>query len=71
MSRLGGSDQENEGTLFYRGTKYVADFMTKMKVEIIVTDDLVDKVIGTVRKIASTDKKGDCRIYVLPLIEAI
>jgi len=71
VSRLGGDDQKNDGTLFYRGTRYASAFMTRMKVEIIVADDLVDKVIGTISRIAKTDGKGGCQIYVLPLIEAI
>ena len=57
--------------LSYRGAEYVPDFMTKMKVEIIAADGLVDKVVETIRKIAWTDRKGDCRIFILPLIEAL
>ncbi len=63
-----GRDQEK--TLFYRGTEYVADFVGKMKVELIVEDDLADKVVGIISKIAGRDGKGDCRIYILPLIGA-
>ena len=55
---------------YYRGAEYEPDFMTKMKVEIIAADGLVDKVVETIRKIARTDLKGDCRIYILPLVEA-
>jgi nitrogen regulatory protein PII len=58
-------------TLFYRGAEYVADFMTKMDVEVIVADGLVDNVVATIRKIARMDQKGDCKICILPLIEAL
>ncbi len=68
VSRL-SSNGFGKGVL-YRGAEYVADFMTKMKVEIIVEDGLVDKVVGTIRKIARTDRKEDCRIFILPLVEA-
>lgn len=70
------SQRESNGlkqgeALFYRGAELVTDFMTKMKVEIIVADGLVDMVVATIRKIARTDQKEDCRIYILPLIEAL
>lgn len=55
---------------YYRGAEYVPDFMTKMKVEIIAADGLVEKIIETIRTIAGTERKGDCRIFILPLIEA-
>jgi len=58
-------------TLLYRGAEYVADFMTKMDVEIIVADGLVDNVVATIRKIVRMDQKGDCKICILPLIEAL
>ena len=58
-------------TLFYRGAEYVADFIEKIKVEIIAADDLDDKVIETIVKIADTGQKKDCKIYVLPLIKAL
>ncbi len=57
--------------LLYRGAEYVVDFMTKTEVEIIVADGFVDKVVDTIRKIAGTSRKEDCRICILPLIEAI
>ena len=57
-------------TLLYRGAEYVADFMTKTEVEIIVADGFVDKVVEAIRKIAKMSKREDCRICILPLIEA-
>ena len=71
VSRLASDSFKKGEALFYRGAEYVADFMTKMKVEIIAADDLVDKVVETIRKIAGTERKGDCRIFILPLIEAL
>jgi nitrogen regulatory protein PII len=57
-------------TMFYRGAEYVADFITKIKVQIIATDDLVGKVAETIVKIAATERKRDCRICILPIDEA-
>ena len=71
VSRLASNSFKKGEALFYRGAEYVEDFKTKMKVEIIVADGLVDKVVETIREIARTDRKEDCRIFVLPLIEAL
>ena len=57
--------------LLYRGVEYVPDLMARMKVEIIAADGLVDKIVETIRKIAGTERKGDCRIFILPLIAAL
>ena len=71
VNRLANNGFRKGQALLYRGTEYVADFMTNMKVEIIVEDGLVDKVVERIRKIARTDRKEDCRIFILPLIEAL
>lgn len=71
VGRLISNGVKKGEALLYRGTEYAADFMTKMKVEIIVADGLVDKVVETIRKIAGTGRKGDCLICILPLVEAL
>jgi len=71
VSRLASDSFKKGEALFYRGAEYVADFMTKMDVEIIVADGLVDNVVATIRKIVRMDQKGDCKICILPLIEAL
>jgi len=62
----GGKKRE---PMFYRGAEYVADFITKIKIEIIALDYLVDRVAETIVKIAAPEQKGDCRIYILPIDE--
>ena len=57
--------------LLYRGAEYIPDFIARMKVEIIAADGLVDKIVETIRKIAGTERKGDCRIFILPIIKAL
>ena len=71
VSRLVRNGLKKGEALFYRGAEYIPDFMEKMKVEIIAADGLVDKVVETIRKIAGTGLKGDCRIYILPLVKAL
>jgi nitrogen regulatory protein PII len=67
------SQPVNQGSkpVFYRGAECVADFIAKIKVEIIAADDLVGKVSQTILKIAATERKRDCRIYILPVLEAL
>jgi len=51
----------------YRGAEYVVDFIPKVKVETIVGDDLVDKVVDTIMTTVRTGKIGDGKIFVLPV----
>ena len=57
-------------TMSYRGSEYATDFIKKIKVEIIAADNIVGKVVKTIRDIAGTGRKEDCRIFILPFIEA-
>ncbi len=51
----------------YRGAEYVVDFIPKVKVETIIGDDLVDKVVDTIMTTVRTGKIGDGKIFVLPV----
>ncbi len=55
----------------YRGAEYVVDFVPKVKIEIIVDDAQADQVVETIRKAANTEKIGDGKIFVLPVMEAV
>src|SRR5215468_9595083 len=55
----------------YRGSAYVVDFVPKVKLEIIVKDDLVHQVISAITEAAKTGRIGDGKIFVLPLDEVI
>jgi nitrogen regulatory protein PII len=54
----------------YRGAEYATDFIKKIKVEIIAADDLASRVVKTIRGIAGTGRKEDCRILVLSFVDA-
>jgi nitrogen regulatory protein PII len=69
VSQPVSQDSKKGETMFYRGAEYVSDFITKIKVEIIAVDDLVGRVAEIITRIASTGRKGDCRIYILPIDE--
>src|ERR1700742_954642 len=55
----------------YRGSAYVVDFVPKVKLEIIVKDDLVHQVIETISLAAKTGRIGDGKIFVLPVDEVV
>ena len=57
-------------TISYRGAEYATDLIKKIKVEIIAADDLASRVVKTIRGIAGTERKEDCRILVLSFIDA-
>ncbi|MCK5392565.1 MAG: P-II family nitrogen regulator, partial [Deltaproteobacteria bacterium] len=58
-------------TELYRGAEYVIDFLPKIKLEIVVSDDMVSKVIDAIIDSAKTGKIGDGKIFVLPMEEVI
>ena len=66
-----GFGRQKGHTELYRGAEYVVDFLPKIKLEIVVAADLVDKVIEAIVGAANTGKIGDGKIFVLPLEEAI
>lgn len=51
----------------YRGAEYVVDFIPKVKVEIVVDGDMVDKVVEAIMNSVKTGKIGDGKIFVLPV----
>ena len=55
----------------YRGSAYVVDFVPKVKVEVVVPDDLVAQLIEAVEKAAKTGRIGDGKIFVSPVEEAV
>lgn len=55
----------------YRGAEYIVDFLPKVKIEIVIGDDLVDKAIDAIRRAAQTGRIGDGKIFVSNIEEAI
>ena len=55
----------------YRGAEYVVDFIPKIKIEVVVGDDIADKVVETIKQSANTGKIGDGKIFVMPVEEAV
>jgi nitrogen regulatory protein P-II 1 len=55
----------------YRGAEYVVDFLPKLKIEVVVPDDLVSSVVEAITSAARTGKIGDGKIFVSEVIEAV
>ncbi len=66
-----GFGRQKGHTEFYRGAEYVVDFLPKVKVEIVLTDEQVEPAIEAVMKAARTGRIGDGKIFVLDVHEAI
>jgi nitrogen regulatory protein P-II 1 len=71
VSEVKGFGRQKGHTELYRGAEYVVDFLPKVKLEIIVNEDLVAKVVETIEKAARTGRIGDGKIFVTPVEEVV
>jgi nitrogen regulatory protein P-II 1 len=70
-SEVKGFGRQKGHTELYRGAEYVVDFLPKVKLEIIVDDDIVATVVETIQRTARSGRIGDGKIFVLPLDEVV
>ena len=71
VTEVKGFGRQKGHTELYRGAEYVVDFLPKIKLEIVVRDEIVERVIDAITTAANTGKIGDGKIFVLPLEEAV
>ncbi len=71
VSEVKGFGRQKGHTEIYRGSEYTVDFLPKVKIELVVGDDIVDKAVDTIGEAAKTGKIGDGKIFVLPVEDAI
>ena len=71
VSEVKGFGRQKGHTELYRGAEYVVDFLPKIKVEIVVHDDMVETCIDTIIKSARSGKIGDGKIFVTPVERVI
>ncbi|GBD26137.1 MAG: P-II family nitrogen regulator [Candidatus Binatia bacterium] len=71
VSEVKGFGRQKGHTELYRGAEYVVDFLPKVKLEIIVKDEMVSQVVETIMKAAKTGRIGDGKIFVLPVEEVV
>ena len=71
VSEVKGFGRQKGHTELYRGAEYVVDFLPKLKLEIVISDDQLDTCVQTIIKAANTGKIGDGKIFVLPVEQVI
>src|SRR6266702_8467192 len=71
ISEVKGFGRQNGHTELYRGAEYTVDFLPKVKIEIVLGDDMVEKAIEAIRRAAQTGRIGDGKIFVSNVEEAI
>ena len=71
VSEVKGFGRQKGHTELYRGAEYVVDFLPKIKMEIIVKDELAQRVIDTVQNAAKTGRIGDGKIFVTSIDEVL
>jgi len=71
VSEVKGFGRQKGHTELYRGAEYVVDFIPKIKMEIIVSDELAAKVVEVIATAAKTGRIGDGKIFVTPVDEVV
>lgn len=71
VTEVKGFGRQKGHTELYRGAEYVVDFLPKVKLEVGIPDELLDRVIEAISKAANTGKIGDGKIFVTSLEQAI
>ena len=71
VTEVKGFGRQKGHTEIYRGSEYTVDFLPKVKLEIVVPDDVVAKTVEAIVKAAKTGKIGDGKVFVVSLEDAI
>ncbi len=71
VTEVKGFGRQKGHTELYRGAEYVVDFLPKVKIEVAVIDDVLDRAVQSIIKAANTGKIGDGKIFITTLEEVI
>jgi nitrogen regulatory protein P-II 1 len=71
VTEVSGYGRQKGHKEIYRGAEYVVDFVPKIKIELVVSDERAEETIETVRNAANSGKIGDGKIFVLPVEQVI
>lgn len=71
ITEVKGFGRQKGHTELYRGAEYVVDFIPKVKIEVIVPDEIADKICSIIEKTARTGKIGDGKIFIAHIDDAI
>ena len=71
VTEVKGFGRQRGHTELYRGAEYVVDFLPKIKIEVAVTDDLLERVVDAIQRSANSGKIGDGKIFVWQLDQVV
>ncbi|WKZ33009.1 MAG: P-II family nitrogen regulator [Thermodesulfobacteriota bacterium] len=71
VSEVKGFGRQKGHSEFYRGAEYTLDFLPKVKVEVVTTDELTPKVVEAIMNAAKTGKIGDGKIFISPIEDGV
>jgi nitrogen regulatory protein PII len=71
VSEVKGFGRQKGHTEIYRGSEYTVDFLPKVKLETVVSDDMVAKVVDAIVSASQTGKIGDGKVFIIPIEEAV
>jgi nitrogen regulatory protein P-II 1 len=71
VTEVKGFGRQKGHTELYRGAEYVVDFLPKVKIEVVVEDDIVDRAVEAIQAAAKTDRIGDGKIFVCEVTDVV
>jgi nitrogen regulatory protein PII len=71
VTEVKGFGRQKGHTEIYRGSEYTVDFLPKIKLELVITDEKVEEAVSAIVKAARTGKIGDGKIFVSDVVEAV
>ncbi|MFQ5330145.1 MAG: P-II family nitrogen regulator [Thermodesulfobacteriota bacterium] len=71
VSEVKGFGRQKGHTELYRGAEYIVDFLPKIKLEIVTTDDMAAKTVEAIMEAANTGKIGDGKIFIIPVEDVV
>ena len=71
VSEVKGFGRQKGHTEIYRGSEYTVDFLPKIKIEVVLADDLAEKAVAAIVKAAKTGKIGDGKVFISPVLDAV
>ncbi len=71
VSEVKGFGRQKGHTEIYRGAEYIVDFLPKVKIEVVVSDEVAQEAVEAILSSAKTNKVGDGKIFIIPVEKAI
>ena len=71
ITEVKGYGRQKGHTEVYRGAEYKVDFLPKIKIEVVVTDAMVEQAISAITRVTKTGQVGDGKIFISPVLDVI